>query len=171
MEKDSTFILKRVISIIIFIIMLVFDWFIVLGLEDRILGDEQSSNFFRTILENIAIAVVLLAMVFSHIGLISILILAIIYYIVDLYVVNSKCDFKKTLFAGLYKNRYFLPYIIGIVPLINGIISFSVKTESIFMIAIGVIMIIYAIVRFPLDFKVFKNSDCDCVAFPKNRTV
>jgi len=161
MEKDSTFILKRVISIIIFIIMLVFDWFIVLGLEDRILGDEQSSNFFRTILENIAIAVVLLAMVFSHIGLISILILAIIYYIVDLYVVNSKCDFKKTLFAGLYKNRYFLPYIIGIVPLINGIISFSVKTESIFMIAIGVIMIIYAIVRFPLDFKVFKNSDCD----------
>ncbi len=141
--------------------MLVFDWFIVLGLEDRILGDEQSSNFFRTILENIAIAVVLLAMVFSHIGLISILILAIIYYIVDLYVVNSKCDFKKTLFAGLYKNRYFLPYIIGIVPLINGIISFSVKTESIFMIAIGVIMIIYAIVRFPLDFKVFKNSDCD----------
>lgn len=161
MEKDSTFILKRVISIIIFIIMLVFDWFIVLGLEDRILGDEQSSNFFRTILENIAIAVVLLAMVFSHIGLISILILAIIYYIVDLYVVNSKCDFKKTLFAGLYKNRYFLPYIIGIVPLINGIISISVKTESIFMIAIGVIMIIYAIVRFPLDFKVFKNSDCD----------
>ena len=161
MEKDSTFILKRVISIIIFIIMLVFDWFIVLGLEDRILGDEQSSNFFRTILENIAIAVVLLAMVFSHIGLISILILAIIYYIVDLYVVNSKCDFKKTLFAGLYKNRYFLPYIIGVVPLINGIISFSVKTESIFMIAIGVIMIIYAIVRFPLDFKVFKNSDCD----------
>ena len=161
MEKDSTFILKRVISIIIFIIMLVFDWFIVLGLEDRILGDEQSSNFFRTILENIAIAVILLAMVFSHIGLISILILAIIYYIVDLYVVNSKCDFKKTLFAGLYKNRYFLPYIIGIVPLINGIISFSVKTESIFMIAIGVIMIIYAIVRFPLDFKVFKNSDCD----------
>lgn len=161
MEKDSTFILKRVISIIIFIIMLVFDWFIVLGLEDRILGDEQSSNFFRTILENIAIAVVLLAMVFSHIGLISILILAIIYYIVDLYVVNSKCDFKKTLFAGLYKNRYFLPYIIGIVPLINGIIIFSVKTESIFMIAIGVIMIIYAIVRFPLDFKVFKNSDCD----------
>jgi small-conductance mechanosensitive channel len=161
MEKDSTFILKGVISMIIFIIMLVFDWFIVLGLEDRILGDEQSSNFFRTILENIAIAVVLLAMVFSHIGLISILILAIIYYIVDLYVVNSKCDFKKTLFAGLYKNRYFLPYIIGIVPLINGIISFSVKTESIFMIAIGVIMIIYAIVRFPLDFKVFKNSDCD----------
>lgn len=161
MEKDSTYILKRVIAIIIFIIMLVFDWFIVLGLEDRILGDEQSSNFFRTILENIAIAVVLLAMVFSHIGLISILILAIIYYIVDLYVVNSKCDFKKTLFAGLYKNRYFLPYIIGIVPLINGIISFSVKTESIFMIAIGVIMIIYAIVRFPLDFKVFKNSDCD----------
>lgn len=161
MEKDSTFILKRVISIIIFIIMLVFDWFIVLGLEDRILGDEQSSSFFRTILENIAIAVVLLAMVFSHIGLISILILAIIYYIVDLYVVNSKCDFKKTLFAGLYKNRYFLPYIIGIVPLINGIISFSVKTESIFMIAIGVIMIIYAIVRLPLDFKVFKNSDCD----------
>ena len=161
MEKDSTFILKRVISIIIFIIMLVFDWFIVLGLEDRILGDEQSSNFFRTILENIAIAVVLLAMVFSHIGLISILILAIIYYIVDLYVVNSKCDFKKTLFAGLYKNRYFLPYIIGVVPLINGIISISVKTESIFMIAIGVIMIIYAIVRFPLDFKVFKNSDCD----------
>ena len=161
MEKDSTFILKRVISIIIFIIMLVFDWFIVLGLEDRILGDELSSNFFRTILENIAIAVVLLAMVFSHIGLISILILAIIYYIVDLYVVNSKCDFKKTLFAGLYKNRYFLPYIIGVVPLINGIISISVKTESIFMIAIGVIMIIYAIVRFPLDFKVFKNSDCD----------
>lgn len=161
MEKDSTFILKRVISIIIFIIMLVFDWFIVLGLEDRILGDEQSSNFFRTILENIAIAVVLLAMVFSHIGLISILILAIIYYIVDLYVVNSKCDFKKTLFAGLYKNRYFLPYIIGVVPLINGIISISVKSESIFMIAIGVIMIIYAIVRFPLDFKVFKNSDCD----------
>ena len=149
------------VILIIFIIMLVFDWFIVLGLEDRILGDEQSSNFFRTILENIAIAVVLLAMVFSHIGLISILILAIIYYIVDLYVVNSKCDFKKTLFAGLYKNRYFLPYIIGIVPLINGIISFSVKTESIFMIAIGVIMIIYAIVRFPLDFKVFKNSDCD----------
>src|SRR5690554_5075097 len=125
MEKDSTFILKRVISIIIFIIMLVFDWFIVLGLEDRILGDEQSLNFFRIILENIAIVVVLLAMVFSHIGLILILILAIIYYIVDLYVVNLKCDFKKTLFAKLYKNRYFLPYIIGVVPLINGIISIS----------------------------------------------